>query len=305
MRFKAKLAPEQVSLLYSLIVPLARLSSNNSSDGAASVWLRNGSVLWLDSDHLRISCKGKSQDTDGITCFAELKAGGGIFLEHRIESTADSNMILMELDLGQLKVALQSVNEKSSQPLEQRHTVLKLAKRNNIPCLCVEALSAGMVQVHHAIPIRILRTEDRQYHLPPQIAIPDVQLQIPRDKPLRAVLENFRSMDSTTVYVQGNRRTGELTVSLDSEGASIRTYFGKLTPLLDDNCSSENEECTVKVDVRKLSAALQWQQHASAVSSALMCLVENEQLVLHVTLDPAIVGFFTYYVPVHFMSSDD
>jgi len=34
-------------------------------------------------------------------------------------------------------------------------------------------------------------------------------------------------------------------------------------------------------------------------------MVENEMLVLHVTLFPESVGFFTFYVPVHFLSEGD
>jgi hypothetical protein len=39
-------------------------------------------------------------------------------------------------------------------------TVLKLAKRNNIPCLCLDSVSGGGgnggggIQVHHTIPVR-------------------------------------------------------------------------------------------------------------------------------------------------------
>ena len=361
MRFKSKLAPEQVSLLYSLMVPFSRLSSSSSSDR---------SVLMLDNTHVRFSCKGKSQDTDGVECYGEFKAGGGLFLEHRIESAADNNIILMELDLGQFKVALQSICSSSSPneqrhsgetgtsssnsilPLDQRYTILKLAKRNNIPCLCLEACTVGSssgssstaaaIQVHHAIPVRILRATEKQYHLPPRIATPDVQLQMltsynnnnnNNNKPLRVVLEKMRSMKTIhsrgqqqTVYVQGNNRTGELTVSLDSDGASIRTYFGKLIPVVqqpqpqprsnDENNNNNNttttstttppvvEECTVKVDAKKMCAALQWQQQTHIASSAMICLSENERLVLHVTLNPAVVGFFTYYVPVHYLPND-
>jgi HUS1 checkpoint protein len=298
-------------LLYSLIVPISRLASSGG-EGTASSLTRNGSILYLDNNHLRLSTKGKSHDSDGITCFAELIAGGGIFLEHRIESAAENNAIVMELDLAQLRIALQSVSNEQRQdsatlqaaPLEQHITVLKLAKRNNIPCLCLDACTtsasgAGNIQVHHAIPIRVLRATEMQFHLPPHIPLPDVQLELVG--PIKTVMERLRNI-SPTVYLSANM-TGELTVSLDSEGASIRTFFSKLQPRFED-CQKGSGECCVKVDTKKLCAALQWQQQTSLTSDVLLCLVENEMVVLHANLNPASVGFFTYYVPVHYLSND-
>jgi len=99
---------------------------------------------------------------------------------------------------------------------------------------------------------------------------------------------------------------GELTLRIDNDGASIRTFFSKLVPRFEDCKSSQSETtCKLKVDTKKLSTCLQWQgTMAKHVGSALLCMVENEMLVLHVLLNPPEVGFFTYYIPVHFLSSD-
>jgi hypothetical protein len=362
MRFKAKLAPEQVSLLYSLIVPISRLatsSASSSSEGADNSSLhRNGSVLYIDTNRLCISTKGQSADNDGIICFAELQAASGIFLEHRIESAVDNNVIVMELDLSQLRMALQSVSNEnkssrgdsnshnnntsthtsslqgsstqtsSNNFLEQHVTVLKLAKRNNIPCLCLDSVSnnssSSRIQVHHTIPVRILRPTEMQYHLPPQIPLPDVQLELysHQTATIKTVVERLRSL-SSSIYLSANM-TGELTLSLDSDGASIRTFLSKLHPRPED-CKPGVAECCVKVDTKKLSACLQWQANSSGssgggggngngysnnssssalVSSTLLCLVQNEMLIVHAILQPASVGFFTYYVPVHYLSDD-
>ena len=105
---------------------------------------------------------------------------------------------------------------------------------------------------------------------------------------------------------------GELTLRVDSDGSSIRTFFSNWVPRFDDTKSSQDNQsqepakCTLKVETKNLSVALQWQATtAKAVSSALLCMVENEMLVVHVLLNPASVGFFTYYVPVHFLSSTE
>jgi HUS1 checkpoint protein len=357
MRFKAKLAPEQVSLLHSLIVPMTRLGGSGSENGGSgggggvtqSAFSRNGTILYLDSDHVRLSCKGRTSDTDGMSCFAELAAVGfhSIFLDRRIESAAPNNAIVMELDLAQLRLALKSVmsdtntasatanttvgsNNAASSfiqggihgaaaavALEVQYTVLKLAKRQNIPCLCIDACSSGggsgntaWIQVHHAIPVRIVRHSEMPSHMPPQISLPDVQLELNHHQHhLRIVVDRLkRQSNSPTVYLEGSMK-GALTVRSHTDGcAALQTYFGQLTPRL-DNCSDRTDASTirqVKVDTKKLATALAWQQPQSQnmVQSALLCLVENEMLVVHVNLNPENVGFFTYYVPVHFLSSD-
>ena len=100
--------------------------------------------------------------------------------------------------------------------------------------------------------------------------------------------------------------TGELRLRIDNDGASIRTFFSKLLPRFEDCKSSQPDtSCVLKVDTKKLSTCLQWQATMSkSVSSALLCMVENEMLVMHVLLNPPSAGFFTYYCPTHFLSSD-
>ena len=304
MRFKAKLDRDQVSLLYSLIGPISRLKAD--------------AVLYLDPNYLRLS----SRDADGISCFAELATKRGIFIEHRCESVAD-NAIVFEIDLNLWKMALQSilsregetrrrVGRRSSQddsgdmhmaPTNASSLVImKLAKRQGgIPCLCMEACSAT-VELIHAIPVKIQKVTEMKQHLPPQIKMPNVQLELSSQRPLRTIVERLKSI-SPHVYLEGSM-TGELTLRVDSDGASMRTFLTKLVPKFDDCKSQDNaSSCTLKVDTKKLSTCLQWQATMNkTVSSSLLCMVENEMLVLHVVLDPGSVGFFTYYVPVHYLS---
>lgn len=114
------------------------------------------------------------------------------------------------------------------------------------------------------------------------------------------------------VYIEGSM-AGELVLRIESEGVSIRTYLNKLIPRFEDCQAQEDDaaapaKCILKVDTRKFLACLQWQSSlliGRAISSAVLCMVENEMLVLHVTLFPESVGFFTFYVPVHFLSDLD
>ena len=106
---------------------------------------------------------------------------------------------------------------------------------------------------------------------------------------------------------------GELTLRIDGDGASIRTFYGNLIPRFEDCKTTQDQnppaKVIMKVDSKKLNACLQWQNSMAigrgAASSAVLCMVENEMLVLHVSLNPGTIGFFTYYVPVHYISSED
>lgn len=188
------MATEQVSLLYNLISAVAKLQDSHS----------NRAVLYVDPDFLRLSAKGDN----GVTCFAELAAKGGLFLDHRVESQAN-NVIVMEVDLPSLKLALNSVL-RSSRPTGGNNTttmannsalpglashvvILKLAKRNHVPCLCLDGANDD-IEIHQAIPVRIMRDTEMTNHLPPQINSPTVQLELNPQRPLRGVVEKLRSM---------------------------------------------------------------------------------------------------------------
>jgi hypothetical protein len=130
-------------------------------------------VLRLSTDSLRLTTKGKSNDSDGISFFAELATRDGIFLEHRIQSAAEDNAIAMEVDLVQLRMALQSIVTSNDNnyyrggneavPVQYSTAILKLAKRDSIPCLCIDAYTrGGVVAIHHSIPVRIMRVEDAE-----------------------------------------------------------------------------------------------------------------------------------------------
>ena len=113
---------------------------------------------------------------------------------------------------------------------------------------------------------------------------------------------------------------GDLTIRMDHDGASLAFFYNHLTARWDEpeeeSASQQDEEsrrqrptlestCMLKVDSGKLSQCLQWQQNHSTVTSCLVGMVENEMLVLHILLNPEQMGFFTYYLPVHYLSEDE
>ncbi len=162
----------------------------------------------------------------------------------------------------------------------------------------------------------------KRNHLPPIVNTPDVQLEFQLDRPLRPVVERLKSI-SPVIYLDGCM-TGELVLRIDSENVAIRTFYDKLIPRFNDAHDGDNDDiangnyrnpqqgkdsskkCTLKVDSKKLSATLQWQSSMlrGSVSSYILCMIENEMMVVHVVLNPEDVGFFTYYIPVHYMSPD-
>jgi len=102
---------------------------------------------------------------------------------------------------------------------------------------------------------------------------------------------------------------GELVLRIDNDAVSIKTFYDKLIPRVDEESSQSQTDparCTLKVDSKKLLASLQWQSSMArgSVSSYIICMIENEMMVVHVVLNPEDVGFFTYYIPVHFLSPD-
>jgi hypothetical protein len=68
-----------------------------------------------------------------------------------------------------------------------------------------------------------------QYHLPPRIQSPDVQLELPLDRPIRTVVERLKIM-SPYINIEG-RMTGELSLSIDGDGV-----FG--SNLLQPSCTA-------------------------------------------------------------------
>eukprot|EP00956_Cyclotella_meneghiniana_P022604 scaffold42976_cov22-Cyclotella_meneghiniana.AAC.1 len=155
---------------------------------------------------------------------------------------------------------------------------MKLAKRSGMPCLCLDASCVnGTLDVHHAVPVRILRAEEWQNHLPPIVNTPDVQLEFQLDRhPLRPVIERLKSI-SPTLYIDGSM-SGEFIVRVENDAVSIKTFYDKLVPRIDDDDNESSspsgvKKCTVKMDSKKLYSALQWQSSINrhAVNSYILC----------------------------------
>ena len=104
--------------------------------------------------------------------------------------------------------------------------------------------------------------------------------------------------------------SGEFIVRVENDAVSIKTFYDKLVPRIDDEDdnheSSVVKKCTVKMDSKKLYSALQWQStiNRHAVNSYIVCLIRDEMMVVHVMLHPEELGFFTFYIPVYYLHDD-
>ena len=99
---------------------------------------------------------------------------------------------------------------KDNKPSSQEIASLSIPNQNNATAILP---SSSMIGVHHAIPVRMMRVEELQYHVPPQLGMPDVQLELPRDRPLKNVVDRLRMIHPhgelialfffSYVYIQG------------------------------------------------------------------------------------------------------
>ncbi len=60
---------------------------------------------------------------------------------------------------------------------------------------------SSMIGVYHAIPVRMMRVEELQHHVPPRLSMPDVQLELPRDRPIKNVVERLRMISPHGEFV--------------------------------------------------------------------------------------------------------
>lgn len=317
MRLRSKLNQEQVSLLYSILGSLTKIVSselssgtnphhggNSSSVGGTKPFLRHSVYLKFDPDHVRLAARGKSCDMDGLSGFVELKATeGGVFLQHQIESAA-SNVINLEVDLFHLRTALQSMVPAGANASINAITVLKLAKRNGQPCLCLESNSSheSSVQISHTVPVRV--ASPLEFPSPPDIPDPYLQLElIPHHNTLRSLLERYRNAfqqhqrSSRSILLRGSTN-GELRVVLNKDGSTLQTFFRLLVQGTSSQTEEDFKDCKVHVDPRKLASCLQIVPNCS---SALLCLEPNV-ILLHVRLPS---GFSSFYLPVQYTGDDE
>ena len=142
MRFKASLSNECVAMLHGVTASLERIGQTTA--------------MYLDEEAIRLSVITESPDIPKV--YAELNKNV-LFQDYRIESNS-SNCIFFEIELDLLSRALSSGKNAP-------RCNLKLAKRGQRPCLCLETRAAE-VEIVHDIPIKIMRASEIVAYQPPR-----------------------------------------------------------------------------------------------------------------------------------------
>jgi hypothetical protein len=344
MRFRATMAPEQVAHFYALMAPLAKLPQTSASysslrSTAGAAWQKT-CLLSLDNELLQVSVDLPA--ADGMTCVAAVQARGGLFLEHRIESNAGpDNRIVMRVDLTQLRTALQSIQQQVQASSRSRKTsssqnassflaaaptmltVLKLAKRDGRPCLCLQAKTAHWrMEIHQSIPVQIQRPTEwigLPLSLTSSSAPPTVQLLLPpaASAILKTLVDQLlatsSSQNAARVSLTGHAATAELSVGLEGDalgGAQVQTLLlGRAVAA--DVSRDHPQVATALVDARKVAAALahgawttEWSWLGDDDGSAdVQQQQQQAALVVTVRLEP--IGVCTYLLPVHYVADED
>lgn len=235
MKFRAKLSKEFLLVLHGITTTLEKVSENVA--------------VLLNEDAVRLAVIPESLETP--RCYAELKANI-LFMDYKIESQSE-NTILFEVGLSQLSKALAS-GKYSSQ------CQIKLVKRDNKPCLCVETKaneSVMSVDVLHDIPIRVLKPSEVVFYLPPQVPRPQVALDLPKNKLLKTIVDKMMKFSK---HVSVNAfQSGRLILCAEHSSAIIRTYYSGLQPRYVGDMRPEvdvENKAALKWNLRKFSTVL-------------------------------------------------
>ncbi|CBJ30733.1 conserved unknown protein [Ectocarpus siliculosus] len=270
MRFKAKIVQDKLLAFAGVIGAIEKI----------------GTACVVHLTETRVHLSVQESGSEGVDVYAEL-IQDMLFHEYRIESRA-GNAILFEANASLL---LQALNSGKTSPTCQ----IKLAKRAGQPCLSIET-RALEIEVVHDIPVKVMPANEAEYYLPPKVHSPQVQLELPRQRSLRTVVDRMKAIDKF-LFVDADMG-GQLVFRVEKADATIKTFYSNLTPRfeeMDANTCRKNMS-SVKVDVKKLAAVMS--MYALRFDTAICCIIGGYSLVLHVILSPINIGNLTYYVPV-------
>lgn len=286
MRFKAKVSQDNLNIL----------------SGVIGLFEKNGkmAIVFLTEDCFRITVVNDNPDSPKL--FSEIRQEA-VFMEYRIESQTD-NKILFEISISNLSRAFFSGRNAAL-------CNMKLVRREATPCLCFEtrALEALVVDVTHDIPVRVLSPNDIYYYMPPEIPPPTVALELPHGRLFKTIVEKMAKI-SKYLHLDANM-AGRLVLRVEAVSVTVKTFFNGLQPCYEAVVSGvtdsqagpsqieavESNKCSVKVDIKKLSSVLHFQNNL-IWKKASVFLTSNETLVIHINLEPEDAGSVTCFVPV-------
>ncbi|CAM9263793.1 unnamed protein product, partial [Phaeothamnion confervicola] len=161
---------------------------------------------------------------DDMAVYAELKKDL-LFEEYRIASQAD-NCIMFEINATILLRALTSVK---NAPMCQ----IKLTKRQGQPCLSIETRVSDMFcnrRGRRFTVLWVLPAQEHAQYQAPAVPPPQVQLELPRGRSVRTVVDRMKSIDK---YLHIDATMGGqlvLRVEKNTGEATIKTFYNGLVP---------------------------------------------------------------------------
>ena len=120
MRLKARLAKESIGILLSIASTFEKIGKS--------------AAFYLTTDTLRIALINENMEEP--KCFSEILLLDDFFIDYRIESISENN-ILLEVNLNHFVRALASAKNSVS-------CQIKLTKKDSKPLLCLETKSIGI-----------------------------------------------------------------------------------------------------------------------------------------------------------------
>ncbi len=176
--------------------------------------------------------------------------------------------------------------------------LMKLTKKNMIPCLSFEAKLHDHTLVQD-VPIRILNIADMENYHEPVISEPDIQLEFTESnhpKNVRTVAERMRSFDKLLdVEVD---KSGILILSVHTDLAVMKTYFNNIKVRGDNGLE---QSLKVRVDNKRFSKL--FHMEALHPDSVVFCVTQNEAIILHAALEKG-AGTITFYMPIYDSGGD-
>ncbi|KAJ1454772.1 checkpoint protein Hus1/Mec3 [Pelagophyceae sp. CCMP2097] len=281
MRFKAEFPREMHSTVMGMLQCLAAMDSSTGKSCGRKIVLQISPQGW--NIILVREC------ADDVLAYADL--GTAAFTDFRVQSKSD-DCIWLAMSLGHLVQALKSSKDGES-------TKLKLAKRDDEPCIVVE-IDTMEAEVSHKVPVAIIAREEMDVLRPPDLPQPAVMLRLPEHKTLRTVVEKLKGIGDrqrgNTKYVSLKAEAcGNISLRCDTDTAAIKTFFSDLQPSATQppGGGARATDVTVKVESKKLCQALSCYQ--MDFESIDCCPIERHALVLYVTLQRGL-GTVSYYI---------
>lgn len=269
MRFKARLESSGVRTLLAVVTSVDKLGSE--------------AVVHLSPRALEV--RRVADGECAVQAYCSVSAD--LFSEWRIESKAD-NCISLLLGLQNLQRALRSADG-------CEEVVLKLASRDKVPCLSVEAEALTGLQIQQDVPIKRLITKDglENWREPAVPGLPLATSGVPSPRSLRTVLERMRSLDSK-VIVEFNAERDTAVFKVQTEVVCMRTFFQGVGVELSER-GRKRRKAVVVVSIADLLSALHF--GSSEFDKAVFAVLEGSSLVLYVTLGES-QATMTFYLPL-------